>query len=375
MGSASSVTEQEAQEGAGSSNGSAPTDQTAAPKEPQGPIKFRTYKQLLNKGNIFDHYTKGELLGSGNMASVFRYTRISDGLQLAAKVVEKKSLTEMSEFTNELEILAACGGHKHILDLHDIFEDKDNFYLLTDLLEGGELFDRICEMGTYTEAIAKSIIRPILDALRHIHAKQVLHRDVKPENLLLMNLKADALLKIADFGVAAWLPDLKKAKYPKCGTPEYLAPEMYGPRHCPYGKPVDVWALGCVVFIMLCGWHPFQVPDNLRLQKSKILKGDLSELADEDVSDGAKDIIAKMLEVDPAKRWTIEQLFQHPWLKDPADEAAATAQSKPLVKTQKKLKSFVSQRLRKVVLGMAFASSLRSQSVIANDLKTAGVPN
>lgn len=371
MGSASSLPneQQDQQQNSGQATQAAPA------QESHGPIQFRTYKQLLNKGNIFDHYTKGELLGSGNMASVFRYTRISDGLQLAAKVVEKKSLTEMSEFTNELEILAACGGHKHILDLHDIFEDKDNFYLLTDLLEGGELFDRICEMGTYTEVIAKNIIRPILDALRHIHAKQVLHRDVKPENLLLMNLKPDALLKIADFGVAAWLPDLKKAKYPKCGTPEYLAPEMYGARHCEYGKPVDVWALGCVVFIMLCGWHPFQVPDNLRLQKSKILKGDLSELAEEDISDDAKDIIHKMLDVDPAKRWTIEQLFQHPWLKDPADEAAASAQQKPLVKTQKKLKSFLSQRLRKVVLGMAFASSLRSQSVVAQDLKTAGVPN
>lgn len=338
-----------------------------------GDIKYLTYKQLLNKGNIFDLYTKGELLGSGNMASVYRYTRKKDNVQLAAKVVEKKSLTEMSEFTNELEILAACGGHRHILDLHDIFEDEDNFYLLTDLLEGGELFDRICEMGVYTEVIAKDIIRPILDALRHIHSKQVLHRDVKPENLLLMNNKADALLKIADFGVAAWLPDLEKTKYPKCGTPEYLAPEMYGPRNCAYGKPVDVWALGCVLFIMLCGWHPFQMPDNLREQKKKILKGDLSELDDEDITDDAKDIIRKMLEVNPAKRWTIDQLFEHPWIKDPQNPDAASAQSKPLVKAQKKLKSFLKQRLRKVVLGMAFASSLRPKSATFKSLQEAGV--
>lgn len=327
-----------------------------------GNIRYRTYRQLLNKGNIFDLYTKGELLGSGNMASVFRYTRKKDKVQLAAKVVEKKTLTEVTEFTNELEILAACGGHKHILDLHDIFEDEENFYLLTDLLEGGELFDRICDMGVYNEQIAKNIIRPILDALRHIHSKQVLHRDVKPENLLLMNSNEDALLKIADFGVAAWLPDLEKTKYPKCGTPEYLAPEMYGPRGCAYGKPVDVWALGCVIFIMLCGWHPFQMPDNLREQKQKILKGDLSELEDEDLTPDAKDIIRKMLEVDPEKRWTIEQLFNHPWIKDPADEAAASAQAKPLVKTQERIKSFLNQRLRKVVLGMAFASSLRLKS-------------
>jgi serine/threonine protein kinase len=333
------------------------------------PIKFRSYKQLLNTGQIYDFYTKGELLGSGNMASVFRYTRKRDKVQLAAKVVEKKTLTETTEFTNELEILAACGGHKHILDLHDIFEDQDNFYLLTDLLEGGELFDRICDMGVYTEAIAKNIIRPILDALRHIHSRQVLHRDVKPENLLLMTKKEDALLKIADFGVAAWLPDLEKSKYPKCGTPEYLAPEMYGPRGCSYGKPVDVWALGCVIFIMLCGWHPFQTPDNLREQRAKIIKGDLTDLEAEDITADAKDVIRKMLEVDPAKRWTIEQLFDHPWVRDPNSATAASAQAKPLKNAQKKIRSFLNQRLRKVVLGMAFASSLRQKSSDVDDDK------
>ena len=375
MGSASSTTGAgEAQPTQSSGSTAASTTSTSAPaaQEPAVPVQFRTYKQLLNRGNIFELYTKGELLGSGNMASVYRYTRKKDGVQLAAKVVAKKSLTELSEFTNELEILAACGGHKHILDLHDIFEDEENFYLLTDLLEGGELFDRICDMGVYTEAIAKEIIRPILDALRHIHSRQVLHRDVKPENLLLMNSKADALLKIADFGVAAWLPDLEKTKFPKCGTPEYLAPEMYGPRNCAYGKPVDVWALGCVIFIMLCGWHPFQVPDNMREQKSRILKGDLSELQDEDITDDAKDIIRKMLEVDPSRRWTIEQLFEHPWIKDPASEAARAAQAKPLKNTQKKLQTFLSKRLRKVVLGMAFASSLRTKSALVADLRDAG---
>jgi serine/threonine protein kinase len=324
--------------------------------ETGGTIRYRTYKELLNRGNIFDHYTKGEILGSGNMASVYRYTRKKDGVQLAAKVVKKSTLTEMSDFTNELEILAECGGHKHILDLHDIYEDADNFYLLTDLLEGGELFDRICEMGVYTEAIAKDIVRPILDALRHVHSKQVLHRDVKPENLLLMTTAKDANLKIADFGVAAWLPDLAKNLYPKCGTPEYLAPEMYGPKNCPYGKPVDVWALGCVVFIMLCGWHPFQVPDNLREQKARIIKGDVSELDEEDISDEAKDLIRKMLHVNPEKRWTIEQLSRHPWIVDPATAAHA----KPLAGAQAKLKSFISQRLRKVVRGIAFSHRLRS---------------
>lgn len=337
-------------------------------KSSEKPIEFRTYKQLLNPGNIFDHFTKGELLGSGNTASVFRYTSKSDTeKEFAAKVVEKKSLTDLTEFTNEPEILAACGGHKHILVLHDIFEDKDNFYLLTDLLEGGELFDRILDMGVYTEQIAKDIIRPILDALRHIHAKQVLHRDVKPENLLLMNGEKNALLKIADFGAAAWLPDLEKTKYPKCGTPEYLAPEMYGPRNCPYGKAVDVWALGCVIFIMLCGWHPFQMRDNLREQERQILKGDLTDLADEGITDDAKDIIKKMLEVDPMKRWSIEQLFEHPWIKAPATEEAASAQAVPLLRTQNKLKTFLSKRLRKVVLGMAFVSAAQAE------LKEAGL--
>lgn len=369
MGSAASTAETGGTEGDAQPQTSEPRAQ-APPASSQG---FRSYKQLLNTGNIFDSYVQGKKLGSGNMASVYRYKRITDGVCLAAKVVEKKSLTELTEFTNELEILAACSGHKHILDLHDIYEDKDNFYLLTDLLEGGELFDRICVMGVYNESIAKSIIIPILDALKFIHAKEVLHRDVKPENLLLMDKSDGALLKIADFGVATWLTELEKADYPKCGTPEYLAPEMYGPRGCKYGKPVDVWALGCVIFIMLCGWHPFQVPDNLREQQHRIVNGDLSELEEEDITDDAKDIIRKMLCTDPSRRYTIEQLLRHPWLKTPVDAAHASLQQKPLVNTQKKIKSFLAQRLRKVVLGMAFASSLRSKSVVAQDLQKAGV--
>jgi len=363
MGSASSTVVSDSQTGdkskAASSNNGSFSKSTGT---------YKKYKELLNKGNIFEHYTRGELLGSGNMASVFRYTRKADGIQLAAKVVEKKTLTEVSEFTNELEILAACGGHKHILDLHDIYEDKDNFYLLTDLLEGGELFDRICDMGVYTEQIAKDLIIPILGALSHIHSKQVLHRDVKPENLLLMDTSDTASLKIADFGVAAWLPDLEKTGYPKCGTPEYLAPEMYGPRNCKYGKPVDVWALGCVMFIMLCGWHPFQVPENPHEQKSKIIQGDLMDLEEEDISDEAKDCIHKMLCVDPAERYTIDQLLEHPWLKSPKTEESKAAQHKSLSKTQVRLKKFLASRLRKVVLGIAFSNAVRSKSTIVQSI-------
>lgn len=323
---------------------------------------YLKYKDLVSRGRITEFYKAGKELGAGNMATVFMYTRIADNHKFAAKVVEKKTLTNPKEFTNELEILAYLKGHSHILELEEVYEDKNNYYLLTDLVLGGELFDRICEFGQYTEGMAKKMILPMLEAMQYIHDKQIVHRDIKPENLLLLDDTPGAALKIADFGVACWLKDLPLGpnKYLKCGTPEYMAPEMYVGRNSPYGIAVDVWAMGCVVYIMLCGWHPFQDQDSFLRQKENILTNNLTGLVEEEISQQAKDFIRKMLTKDPEKRWTIPEIMAHPWLAD------ASSDNHVLQSQHQRLKKFQHlRRLRKVSFAVLAATRASKMAAAA----------
>jgi len=311
------------------------------------------YRDIVSKSKIEDCYLAGKQLGAGNMATVYLYTRKHDNKQFAAKIVEKSTLGNPKEFTNELEILAYLKGHSHILELEDVFEDNKKYYLITDLVMGGELFDRICECGQYTEGMAKNMIVPMLQAIQFIHEKQIVHRDIKPENLLLMNKTPDAPLKIADFGVACWLNELALGpnKYLKCGTPEYMAPEMYAGTTAPYGIAVDIWAMGCVVFIMLCGWHPFQDQDSFQKQREAILMDNLSGLETEEISPQAKDFIRKMLIKNPNQRATIPQILKHPWLAD------ASSNNHVLASQQEKLKKYQHlRRLRKVSFAVLAAT-------------------
>jgi len=168
-----------------------------------------------------------------------------------------------------------------------------------------------------------------------------------------MDESPDAPLKVADFGVACWLDELHLGpnKYLKCGTPEYMAPEMYKGNDAPYGIPVDVWAMGCVVFIMLCGWHPFQDQENFQRQRDCICNDDLSGLDTEQISPQAKDFIRKMLIKNPKLRWTIPQIMKHPWLAD------ASTNDLNLTSQQEKLKKFQHlRRLRKVSFAVLAAT-------------------
>jgi len=279
------------------------------------------------------------------MATVYEYTHKQTGKKYAAKVVLKKTLTKASEFTNELEILAHLKGHPHILKLEDVFEDSSSYHLITDLVSGGELFDRVCNAGCYTEQTAKDMCLPILKAIQFCHQNQIVHRDIKPENLLLLDDSENSPLKIADFGVATWKHKLVEEKFPECGTPEYMAPEMFTKKK--YDLKVDVWAMGCVVFIMLCGWHPFQDPDSEADQRAAILEGDLSELEEEPISDLAKDFIKRMLTVDESQRWSLEQLMGHPWI-----TSGKLAQDYNLNKQQEKIKKYLAKRFRKVAFAV-----------------------
>jgi len=263
-------------------------------------------------------YTLGVKLGSGTFSVVRQGTRKTDGRKFAVKCIKDAGLTEEDKeaLETEVEILKEM-NHPHIMNLIDYFEETDSLgkhhYLVTELLEGGELFDRIVEKEFYTEKEARDLVRLLLDAISYIHNKGVVHRDLKPENLLLTSRSDDANIKIADFGFAKRVNFGEQGLSTACGTPGYVAPEILQAR--PYGKGVDIWSVGIITYILLCGYPPFH-HDNHNMLFKMIKKGDYefdSPYWDE-VSDDAKDLIRRMLVVNPDNRETAQELLQHKWI-------------------------------------------------------------
>ncbi|KAK9694552.1 Calcium/calmodulin-dependent protein kinase type I [Basidiobolus ranarum] len=230
---------------------------------------------------------------------------------------------------NEITILKRISqGHRNILSLVDYFETVENVYLVTDLAVGGELFDRICEQGCYYEKDAAEVARTITSAVAYLHEHGVIHRDLKPENLLFRANDEQADLLIADFGISKIIEDdtCSNSLKTMSGTVNYMAPEvMNGVGH---GKPVDMWAIGVIAYILLCGYFPFTgSSENEELHA--ILNGKYSFTPGEywnDISDNAKDFIRRLLVVDPEKRMTVKEALEHPWLVDiKHGEAGVTA--------------------------------------------------
>ncbi|RZC36561.1 calcium/calmodulin-dependent protein kinase type 1 [Asbolus verrucosus] len=180
-----------------------------------------------------------------------------------------------------------------------------------ELVTGGELFDRIVEKGSYTEKDAADLIRQVLEAVDYMHEQGVVHRDLKPENLLYYSPDEDSKIMISDFGLSKMEDSGIMAT--ACGTPGYVAPEVLAQK--PYGKAVDVWSIGVISYILLCGYPPFYDENDANLF-AQILKGEFefdSPYWDE-ISDSAKDFIRQLMCVNVEKRFTCRQALAHPWI-------------------------------------------------------------
>jgi len=201
--------------------------------------------------------------------------------------------------------------------LHDYFETSHNLYLIFDLCTGGELFDRICAKGNYTEGDAAELVRTIMGAVQYIHSTGIVHRDLKPENLLFRTKDEDADIMIADFGLSRVMDEDKLHLLTEvCGTPGYMAPEIF--RKTGHGKPVDIWAMGVITYFLLCGYTPFD-RDTQEEEAKAIMRGDYKfEPAAywANVSDTARDFVKQCLTIDPSRRPTAEQMLKHKWLAD-----------------------------------------------------------
>ena len=228
----------------------------------------------------------------------------------------KKNVTSDTErLAIELEVLQRV-NHPNIIHLEEVFETEDMLYIVTEIVTGGELFDRIVSRGSYTESDAANLVRKVIEALAYLHDLGIVHRDLKPENLLLKSQDNDIDVKIADFGLSKIIGAAAMTQT-ACGTPGYVAPEIL--KGSGYGKEVDMWSVGVITYILLCGFPPFY-NENIPLLFESILKCDFDYPADyfDDITDSALDFIDALLIGSPSKRLTAQQALEHPWLRNAA---------------------------------------------------------
>uniref|UniRef100_A0A3B3BE41 calcium/calmodulin-dependent protein kinase n=1 Tax=Oryzias melastigma TaxID=30732 RepID=A0A3B3BE41_ORYME len=261
-----------------------------------------------------DDYQLYEELGKGAFSVVRRCMKISSGQEYAAKIINTKKLSARDHQKLEREArICRLLKHPNIVRLHDSISEEGFHYLVFDLVTGGELFEDIVAREYYSEADASHCIQQILEAVLHCHQMGVVHRDLKPENLLLASKLKGAAVKLADFGLAIEVQGDQQAWFGFAGTPGYLSPEVL--RKDPYGKPVDMWACGVILYILLVGYPPFWDEDQHRLyQQIKAGAYDFPSPEWDTVTPEAKDLINKMLTINPAKRVTATDALKHPWI-------------------------------------------------------------
>jgi len=250
-------------------------------------------------------YKLGKELGSGAFSIVKEGTKKSSNESFAIKIVTKAKLSEEDEtaLKDEITVLKEM-KHTNIIMLYEVFEERDFYYLVTEKMSGGELFDRIVQKSYYNEKEARDTCAVVFQAIQYCHSKHIIHRDIKPENILI-GLKDT--LKIADFGWAVHAPSSRRGTF--CGTLDYLPPEMV--KNNRYHSRVDIWGLGVLLFEFLVGKPPFE--DNSEKGTYKRIKTG-TPVFPPNLSREAKDLISRLLAKDPKDRITLAQCLEHPWV-------------------------------------------------------------
>jgi len=264
-----------------------------------------------------DVYDKGDELGRGAFGTVYLAIKKGSGSRFAVKSMDRTKMSKEDLEGLELEVAVMRElNHPHIVRLEDCFVELEFTYLILELVSGGELFDRIVKKAKYTENEAQVLVRKFLETLAFLHGKDICHRDLKPENLLLSSEEDDTEIKIADFGFAIHISNLGE-KPEICGSPMYLAPEMVKGQR--YNEKVDIWSAGVIIYILLVGYPPFYSENQHDLFK-EIAKGQYKFYPQDwgCISNQAKNLIRKMLVVNPRQRASAETLLREPWLQLPS---------------------------------------------------------
>ncbi|XP_077369380.1 calcium/calmodulin-dependent protein kinase IGb [Festucalex cinctus] len=263
-------------------------------------------KQTQDIQEIFDFM---EELGTGAFAEVFMVREKKTGRTFAMKCIKKKQSRDLN-LENEIAVLRRI-QHENVVGMEDFYESQTHYYLVMQLVSGGELFDRILDRGVYSEKDASHVIQQVLHAVSYLHHNDIVHRDLKPENILYYSPEENSKIMISDFGLSKMVD--KGVMSTACGTPGYVAPEVLAQK--PYSKAVDCWSIGVITYILLCGYPPFYEESETRLF-SKIIKAqyDFDSPFWDNISESAKDFIRNMMEKNPLMRYTTEQALRHPWI-------------------------------------------------------------
>ncbi|GLT56299.1 hypothetical protein SLA2020_293480 [Shorea laevis] len=265
-----------------------------------------------NRGNsgvdtILPNYKLGKTLGIGSFGKVKIAEHALTGHKVAIKVLNRRKIKNMEmeeKVRREIKILRLF-MHPHIIRLYEVIETSSDIYVVMEYVKSGELFDYIVEKGRLQEDEARNFFQQIISGVEYCHRNMVVHRDLKPENLL---LDSKCNVKIADFGLSNIMRDGHFLKT-SCGSPNYAAPEVISGKLYA-GPEVDVWSCGVILYALLCGTLPFDDENIPNLFKK--IKGGIYTLPSH-LSPGARDLIPRMLVVDPMKRVTIPEIRQHPW--------------------------------------------------------------
>ncbi|EWM29175.1 checkpoint kinase [Nannochloropsis gaditana] len=267
---------------------------------------------------IEEFYDIREEIGRGTCGRVHVALHRKTGESWAIKIIEtrKFGLTpglSPKELVQEAEVLRSI-AHPYVVRLQDIFQTEDVIYLVMELVQGGDLFDRIVDRGRYPEATARKLIRNVLQAVQYLHARNIVHRDLKPENILLVHRDSDVDVKLTDFGLAKRTTSEGLKTF--CGTPQYFAPEVLKRRNTTqgtgrYGREADMWSLGVILYIVLSGTPPFD--DSTLFEQIRTATYTFEGPEWESVSTQAKDLVSRLMTASPATRLEVDQALSHPW--------------------------------------------------------------
>ncbi|CAL1368055.1 unnamed protein product [Linum trigynum] len=331
----------------------------------RSPAPIRVLKDVVpvsHRPRIGDKYILGRELGRGEFGITYLCTDRETKEALACKSISKRKLrtaVDIEDVRREVAIMASLPDHPNIVKLRATYEDYENVHLVMELCEGGELFDRIVARGHYSERAAASVARTIAEVVRMCHANGVMHRDLKPENFLFANKKENSPLKAIDFGLSVFFKP-GEIFTEIVGSPYYMAPEVLKRN---YGPEVDVWSAGVILYILLCGVPPFWAESEQGVALA-ILRGNLDFKREPwpQISESAKSLVRQMLDPDPSKRLTAQQVLDHPWIQN-----AKKAPNVPLgdiVRTRLKQFSVMNRFKKKALRVIAEHLSLEEVEVI-----------
>jgi calcium-dependent protein kinase len=307
-------------------------------------VEYNLDSIKITKGNFINYkkdliendYIIGNVCGSGAFATVRKVKSKVSGQERALKIIKKQKSQDSTRMYLEVEILKKL-VHPNIMQIFEFFEDKKNFYIISELCEGGELFDQILEKGSFNENEAAWVMKQLMSAINYIHTNNIVHRDLKPENILL-DMKKNNIIKIIDWGNARFFEKNKKMNKVS-GTPYYIAPEVLFEK---YDEKCDVWSCGVIIYILLCGYPPFNGETNSEiLNKIKTGKYVFPDEEWDNISEEAKNLISKMLEFDPSKRFSASDCLNHTWL---TEHTKKNLDNKFSIKCLNNMKKFHAER-------------------------------